>query len=134
MEAWQAVLLAVGALLVGALVPTLGILALALAQVRGAVHQAERVLAAAAGTVERIDRLTSRLEERGGMDRLVKGIDGLTRVVASLEGGTRVASALGAAVGPAVGAAVRSWRATAAEGDGAGPGGLRPAGGELRDG
>ena len=105
MDAWQAVVLAVVALLVGALLPALVQLTLALRAVRG--------------TAERVDRLTARLEEGDRVDHLLQAIDSLSRMVTRLQETTRVAAAVGAAVGPAVGAAVRAWRSS--QGDGASP-------------
>jgi hypothetical protein len=107
-DTWQAVMLAVVALLVGALLPALVQLTLALRAVRA--------------TAERLDRITARLEEGDRVDHALEAIDSLSRMVTRLQETTRVAAAVGAAVGPAVGAAVRAWRAS--QGDGASsPGG-----------
>jgi len=103
MDAWQAVMLAVVALLVGALLPALVQLTLALRSLRS--------------TADRLDRVTAKFEDGGGIDRLLEGIDSLSRMVSRLQETTRVAAAVGAAVGPAVGAAVRSWRASHGDGD-----------------
>jgi hypothetical protein len=71
-------------------------------------------------TARRLDRLTARLEEDRRLDTLLEGIDSLSRAIVQLDDAVHVASALGAAVGPAISAAVRSWSAAQPDG-GAGP-------------
>lgn len=116
METWQAVLLAIAALLAGALLPALVQAWTSLRQVTRAAEQvaadARRTLAAVTATAERLDRLTARLEEGRHVDRALDGVDALSRTAARLDDATRVASALGAAVGPAITAALRAWSAT----------------------
>jgi hypothetical protein len=121
-DTWQAVMLAVVALVVGALLPALAQLTPALRAWRATADRADRAFAAITATAERLNRLAARLEEGGRMDRALEALDSLSRMVTRLQETTRVAAAVGAAVGPAVGAAVRSWRAS--QGDGASsPGG-----------
>jgi hypothetical protein len=115
MEGWQVVLLVIGALLAGALLPAIVQLWLSL---RAAGASAERLaadaapaLAAVTATARRLDRLTAKLEEERRLDTLLEGIDSLSRTIVRLNDALRVASALGAAVGPAISAAVRSWSA-----------------------
>jgi len=115
MESWQAVLLVIAALLAGALLPAfvqlwLSVRALGAAAERVSA-QAQQALAAVTSTAQRIDRLTGRLEQDQHVDHLLAGVDALSRTVVQLQETVRVASALGAAVGPAIGAAVRAWRA-----------------------
>lgn len=122
MDAWQAVILAVAALLVGALLPALVQLTLALRAVRATSARADVALVAITATAVRLDRMTASLEEGKRLDRFLEAIDALSRTTSRLLDGARLASAVGAAVAPAVGAAVRSWRASrpagAAQGDG----------------
>mgnify|MGYP000995983555 CR=1 FL=1 len=124
MEAWQGMLLALGALLVGALLPVLFQLKLTL-RTLGATGdrlsvEASAALAAVTATAQRLDRLTARLEEGRRVDTLLEGVDSLSATIARLGDAARVASAVGAAVGPAITAAARSWSAARTE-DGAGP-------------
>ena len=112
MEAYQAVVLAVVALLVGALLPVLFQLVLTLRAVRAVAAQASPALASITTTAERLERLTSKLEEDGRVDNALAAIDSLSRTIAKLEDTARLASAIGAAVVPAVVAAVQAWRAS----------------------
>ena len=116
MDAWQAVTLAVVALLTGAILPALVQLTLALRAVRAAMERSERAIVAITVTAERLARLTARIEEGGRVDRLLEAIDSLSGTVTRLQETARVAAAVGAAVGPAVGAAVHAWRASRGEG------------------
>jgi hypothetical protein len=118
MDPWQATLLVLIALVVGALLPAVVQLSLALRAARRSAAQAERTLAVVGEAAQRIERIAGRLEQGGRVDRLVDGIDSLSRTVTRLQETVRVASAVGAAVAPAVGAAVRAWRGPA---DGAAP-------------
>lgn len=119
MDTWQAVMLAVVALVVGALLPALSQLSPALRAWRATAERTDRALVAITATAERLNRFTARLEEGGRLDHALEAIDSLSRMVTRLQETTRVAAAVGAAVGPAVGAAVRSWRAS--QGDDASP-------------
>ena len=110
-EAWQAVALAVGALLVGALLPAVIQLTLALRALRTTVVRADRALVAIAATSERLDRIT----EGGRVESFLDALDSLSCTVTRLQDTARVATAVGAAVGPAVGAAVRAWRVSREE-------------------
>jgi len=118
MEAYQAVLVAVAALLVGVLIPVLFQLVLTLRAVRAVVEQAGPALASITATAERLERLTARLEEGGRVDRALEAVDSLSTTVGKLQETARMASAIGAAVIPAVAAAVKAWRAPDAD-DGA---------------
>jgi hypothetical protein len=111
MEAYQAVLVAVAALLVGALLPVLFQLVLTLRAVRAVAEQAGPAVASITATAERLERLTARLEEGGRVERALEAVDSLSATVAKLQETARVASSIGAAVVPAVTAAVRAWRA-----------------------
>jgi hypothetical protein len=119
MEAYQAVLVAVVALLVGALLPVLFQLALTLRAVRAVAEQAGPVVASVAVTAERLQRITEKLEADGRVDSALASLDALSRTVAKLQETARLASTVGAAVVPAVAAAVQAWQASG-EGDGAG--------------
>jgi len=109
MDAWQAVTLAVVALLAGALLPVLVQLALALRALRATAARADAALTAITSTAQRVDRMAATLEQGDRLDRLLAGVDTLSRAAAHLVDGVRFASAVGAAVGPAAMAAVRSW-------------------------
>jgi hypothetical protein len=118
MEAYQAVIVGVVALLAGALLPILFQLFVTLRAVRATVAQVGPALVAATATVERLERLTAKLEEGGRIDEALAAVDALTKTVAKLQETARAASAVGAAVIPAVAAAVQAWRAS---GDDRGP-------------
>lgn len=124
MEAWQGMILALGALVVGALLPVLVQLKLTLRSLGATgdrlAAEAGAALAALTATAQRLDRLTARLEEGRRVETLLDGVDALSATIARLNDAARVASALGAAVGPALAAAARSWSAAHTE-DGAGP-------------
>jgi hypothetical protein len=123
-DAWQAVVLAVVALLVGALLPAVVQLTLTLKALRAAAERTEGALVSITATAERIDRITARLEEGGRVDNLLGAVDSFSRTVTRLQETARVVSAVGAAVGPAMGAAMRAWRESRDDGvppaDGAG--------------
>lgn len=124
MEGWQVVLLVISGLLAGALLPALVQLWLSLRAVGASAERlasdAGAALAAVTATAQRLDRLTAKLEEERRLDTMLEGFDSLSRTLVRLNEGLRVASALGAAVGPAISAAVRTWSAAHPDG-GAGP-------------
>jgi deoxyinosine 3'endonuclease (endonuclease V) len=111
MEAYQVALVAVAALLVGALLPVLFQLLLTLKAVRAMVAQAGPAVASIVATSERLERLTAKLEEDGRVDRALEAVDSLSATVGKLQETARLASTIGAAVIPAVAAAVQAWRA-----------------------
>jgi hypothetical protein len=117
MEAWQAVVLAVVALLVGALLPVLFQLLLTLRAVRSAVERAGPALASITATAERLERLTARIEEGGRVETVLGALDSLSHTVGKLQETARLASTIGAAVVPAVAAAVQAWRASRGDED-----------------
>lgn len=125
METWQAVMLALGALLVGALLPLVVQLRSSLRALASTGDrlsaEAGAALAAVTAAARRLDRLTARLEEGRRVETLLEGVDALSSTIARMNDAVRVASALGAAVGPAITAAARSWHAAQPD-DGAGPG------------
>jgi beta-lactamase class A len=110
MEAYQVALVAVAALLVGALLPVLFQLLLTLKAVRAVVEQAGPAVASIQATSARLERLTARLEEDGRVERALAAVDSLSATVAKLQETARLASTIGAAVIPAVAAAVQAWR------------------------
>jgi hypothetical protein len=116
MEAYQAVLLAVVALLVGALLPVLYQLSLTLRAVRSVAERAGPVVASVGATAERLERIAEKLEADGRIDGALATIDSLSRTVAKLQDTARLASTLGAAVIPAVAAAVQAWQASGEDG------------------
>lgn len=111
MEAYQVALVAVAALLVGALLPVLFQLLLTLKAVRAMVEEAGPAVASIVATSERLERLTAKLEEGGRVDRALEAVDSLSATVGKLQETARLASTIGAAVIPAVAAAVQAWRA-----------------------
>ena len=112
MEVYQAVLVAVVALLVGALLPVLFQLSLTLRAVRSVAEQAGPVVASVGATAERLQRITEKLEADGRIDAALATIDSLSRTAAKLQETARLASTVGAAVLPAVAAAVQAWQAS----------------------
>jgi len=115
MEAYQAVIVAVVALLVGVLLPVLLQLFVAVREVRATVAQVGPAIVAATATVERLERLTAKLEEGGRVDQALAAVDTLTQTVTKLQASAKSASALGAAVFPVIAAAVQAWRAASEE-------------------
>ncbi|HZY03360.1 MAG TPA: hypothetical protein VFF02_07640 [Anaeromyxobacteraceae bacterium] len=126
MESWQTAVLVLLAVLVGAALPALAALAGALRSARRAMDrsgaQLAQALVAVTSAVERIDRLASHLEEGKRIETLVESVTALSQTVNRFRDVVRTASAVGAAVAPAVGAAVRAWRETRQEEE-AGPDG-----------
>jgi hypothetical protein len=110
MEAYQAVLVAVVALLVGVLLPVLFQLALTLRAVRAAVAQAGPALASITATAERVERLTAKFEEGGRIEHALAAMDSASSAAAKLQETARLASTIGAALIPAAAAAVKAWR------------------------
>lgn len=130
MESWQTAVVILLALLVGAAIPVLVSLGAALRGARLGMDRAgtqlAETLAAVTSAAQRMDRLTSRLEEGKRVETLLESVAALSQTMNQLRDGARVASAVGAAVGPAVGAAVRAWRETRHEGDGGPDGRAEP--------
>jgi hypothetical protein len=114
MDSWQVALLVVASLLVGVAIPVLVQLSLALRAMRVAVERvgdrADRALLAATTAVERLDRVAAKLEDQGRIEAFLEAVGSLSRTIQQLQDTARVASAVGAAIAPAVGAAVRAWR------------------------
>ena len=110
MDAWHAVILALAALLVGAFLPALLQLTLAVRSWRSTAERTGSAMVAIEATAERVDRLTSRLEEGGRVERLLEAVDSLAGAATRAQETLRVVTAVGAALGPAMGAAVRAWR------------------------
>jgi hypothetical protein len=113
-DGWVLALVILMAVLAGAAIP-------ALVQARATLRALEKVLqrsgprldealAATTAAAGRLDRAVVRLEEGGRLDRLVDGVASASRAVSQLRDGVRVASAVGAAVGPAIAAAVHALR------------------------
>jgi hypothetical protein len=114
MESWNVALVILAAVLVGAAIPvlvqlraTLRAMEKTLQRSGSRLDEALGVTTAAAG---RIDALVVRLEEGGRIEQLVDGVAAVTRTVSQLRDTVRVASAVGAALGPAVAAAVHAFR------------------------
>lgn len=114
MESWSVALVVLAAVLVGAAIPvvvqlraTLRTMDETLQRSGARLDEALRATTVAAG---RIDAWVVRLEEGGRIEQLVDGVTAVTGMVNQLRDTVRIASALGAAVGPAVAAAVRAFR------------------------
>jgi len=123
MDGFQTALLVLAAVLVGALLPLVVQLYSILHTLRQVLEKGARDIEEGTKTVhtvaDRIDRLTSGLEKDGKLDALVSGLTGVSETVVQLRDTLKIASAVGAAVVPAVGAAVRAWRShPAPEGSG----------------
>lgn len=112
MEAFQAVLVALAALFVGALLPLVFQALAALREVRALVGQARPAIASVSATAERLERLTAKLEADGRVDHALQVVDSLAKTVSSLKDTAATASRLGAAVVPALAAAMEAWRAS----------------------
>lgn len=101
MENWQTAVVIVVAIVAGALLPVLVQLSLTLRSSRTVLEETSvrlgRTLDAVTATAGRLDRIAA----------------GLERTVDQVRDSVRVASAVGAAVAPSVGAAVKAWRAGA---------------------
>ncbi len=101
MENWQTAVLVLGAVVAGALLPVLVQLSLTLRSSRAVLEETSvrlgRTLDAVTSTAGRLDRIAAGLEST--VDRVRESV--------------RIASAVGAAVAPSVGAAVNAWRAGA---------------------
>ncbi|HEU4385687.1 MAG TPA: hypothetical protein VFR85_19530 [Anaeromyxobacteraceae bacterium] len=114
METWQTAVVVLLALLVGAAIPILASLGTTLRVARQAVDRSgpelAQALAAVRSAAERMERLASHLDEGGRLERLFEAVTSLTQTVNQFRDVVRVASAAGAAVAPAVGAAVKAWR------------------------
>lgn len=116
MESWQTTMVVLLALLVGAAIPVLASLGGTLRTARQTVDRSgvelAQALAAVRSAAERMERLASRLDEGRRLESLFEAVTSLTQTVNQFRDVVRVASAAGAAVAPAVGAAVRAWRET----------------------
>lgn len=119
MESWQTATVVLLAVLVGAAIPSLVALSSALRSARRTMDRSGAQLAdalvAVTAAVERFDRLASRLEEGKRIETLVESVTALSQTVNRFRDVVRTASAVGAAVAPAVGAAVKAWRETRRE-------------------
>jgi hypothetical protein len=120
MEGWQTAVVILLAVLVGASLPALVLLASALRSARQLLDRTGRQLEATIASVSditvRLDALARRLEDGRKVEAFMDGLTALAGTVAQLRDALKVASAVGAAVGPAVGAAVRAWRSTPSDG------------------
>jgi hypothetical protein len=113
-ESWGVVLVVLAAILVGAAIPALVQARVTLRALEKTLQRSgprlDQALEAATGAVGKVDRLVVRLEEGGRIEQLVDGVAAVSRVVGQLRDTIRVASAVGAAVGPAVVAAIHAFR------------------------
>jgi hypothetical protein len=114
MGSWGLVIAVLAAVLVGALIPalvqlraTLRALEVTLVRSGGHLDETLRATGAAART---IDTVATRLAQDGQLDRLVQDLSKLSRLALQLGDVARVASAVGAAVGPALAAGIAALR------------------------
>lgn len=114
MESWGPVIAVLVAVLVGALIPVLLQLRATLRALEGtllrsgpALDEALRTTSAAART---IDTLATGLTQGGKLEKLVEEISALNRLVLKFGDVGRLASAMGAAVGPALAAGLAALR------------------------
>ncbi|HET7754448.1 MAG TPA: hypothetical protein VFK85_11115 [Anaeromyxobacteraceae bacterium] len=101
MEPWSVAIALLVAVLAGAAIPLMF-------QLWMTIQSARRV-------AERLDRVTARLEEGERIDELLAAMDGITRAARQIGDGVKIASAIGAAIGPAAAAAINAWRNSQAE-------------------
>lgn len=129
MESWQTAVVIMLAVLLGASLPALVLLASTLRSARQLLdrtgRQLETTITSVSDITVRLDALARRLEDGRKIEAFMDGITALSNTVAQLRDTLRVASAVGAAVGPAVGAAVHAWRSTK-PGEAHGPDGGEP--------
>jgi uncharacterized protein YoxC len=113
MESWQVAVLVLAAVLVGALLPMLvqlySVLHVLHRVVDKVARDAEEMTKSIHRTADRVDRITAALEKDDKIEKAMEGIAALSAMVLQLRDTVKVASAVGAAVVPAVGAAVRAW-------------------------
>jgi hypothetical protein len=114
METWGTALVVLAAVLVGAAIPVLVQLRATLRAMEKTLQRSgarlDEALGATVAAAGRIDALIVRLEEGGRIEQLVDGVASASRMVSQLRDTVRVASAMGAALGPAVAAAIHSFR------------------------
>jgi hypothetical protein len=121
MDSWQVAVLMLVAVLVGALLPLL-------VQLYSVLHTLKQVVGKTATDIEqmtktihrtadRLDRITAGLERDGRLEHVMDSVSALSSMVLQLRDTVKVASAVGAAVVPAVGAAVRAWQGSHHGGD-----------------
>jgi uncharacterized protein YoxC len=113
MENWQLALIVISAILVGALIP-------AISQYRSTMKSWERVVrdneADVRKTMRELAELSGRLNKMGGtiqanarhVEAFFEAFEGITDSVKKLSGTVRTASVFGAAVAPAVTAAIKA--------------------------
>ena len=124
MQSWQMVVLVLLAVLVGAALPALLQLWVTLRTARSVLdtggHRLDRALAEVTGTASRIGHVADELD--GSVKRVEIFLTATSNLAGSLQvlsDRIRVASAIGAAVGPAVAAVLRGFRTPAnGKGDG----------------
>jgi hypothetical protein len=100
--------------LLGALLPVLVQTWLTLRAVQrrleGTADRLDRALEGLGVVAERLSRATQPLDDGRRVRELLGAVDGLSRIVNELRSSAKVASAVGAAVAPAIAAAMRALR------------------------
>ncbi|HVP66728.1 MAG TPA: hypothetical protein VMT17_05640 [Anaeromyxobacteraceae bacterium] len=114
MDGIQLAFLVLAAFVIGALFPLLIQLYSVLHTLRHVLEKTAKDIEAGTKTVhqvaDRVDRMTADLEKGGKLQAMVAGVAAMSDMVLQLRDTLKIASAVGAAVVPAVGAAVRAWR------------------------
>jgi len=108
MDGFQIAFLVLAAVVVGALLPLLVQLYLALHHLRRGLEETTRDVKRVA---ERFDRLSAGLEKDGRLDAMASAVLTLSDLALELREILKIASAVSGAVAPALAAAVRAWRA-----------------------
>jgi hypothetical protein len=113
-EGWGIAVVVLAAVLVGAAIPVLVQLRATLRAMEKTVLRSgaglDAALAATLAAAGRIDAFVVRVEGAGRIEEVVDGLASVNRIVHQLKDTVRVASAVGAAVGPALAAAVQAFR------------------------
>jgi hypothetical protein len=113
-ESWGVALVVLAAVLVGAAVPVLVQLRATLRAIEQTLRRSgprlDEAMAATIAAASKIGALVVRVEAAGRIEQVVDGVAAVSRLAAQLKDTVRIASAVGAAVGPALAAAVQALR------------------------
>lgn len=114
MDNWNLVTALLGAVVAGALIPVLVQLRATLRAVEKATERSagrlDDALAATSVAAGKIDAMVTRLTASGQVDQLARDFSAMSHLASQVGDVVRVASAVGAAVGPAVAAGIRALR------------------------
>jgi hypothetical protein len=114
MDAARVVEIVLVSVLLGALLPVLVQLWMTLRTVQrrleGTADRLDRALEGLGVAAERLNRATQPLDDGRRVRELMDAVDGLAKTVNELRSSAKVASTVGAAIAPAIAAAVRALR------------------------